>query len=172
MGNHEFLLKKYLSNELNPGEMKKKYGSGLEFAKKNLTSSHITQILSWPEKLELNYSEKSILLAHGSPSQNNEYIYPDNHEKHLEIFSLEFNIVALGHTHKPMVITRSNQLIINPGSIGQPRDKDPRCSFSVLDLENLDVQMIRLEYDLEPLLNQIDKYDSEVEILKSILLRK
>ena len=73
-----------------------------------------------------------------------------------------------GHTHTPMVChriggesvvqratearpwpTRADAVLINPGSVGQPRDGDPRLSFALVDTERRQVTLRRVEYDVE-----------------------
>ena len=80
----------------------------------------------------------------------------------------------VGHTHVPGVftdepdfygsedmddakwkITGDDKCIINPGSVGQPRDLDPRASYAILDSEAKDVEFFRLEYDIESVVQKI-----------------
>ena len=99
-----------------------------------------------------------IVLVHGSPQYPlSEYIYPDT-EKQMSLFDFMYtsniDILLLGHTHIPFSRTKTANsekelLIINPGSVGQPRDNDPRASYAVIDLINLEVEIIRIEYDVE-----------------------
>ena len=72
---------------------------------------------------------------------------------------IEVNVLLLGHTHIPFIDKSENRLIINPGSVGQPRDKDPRASYAVIDLENLQAKIIRVEYDIQKVNNQVKEAD-------------
>ncbi len=56
-------------------------------------------------------------------------------------------MVCVGHTHQPYVLEVGDKLIINPGSLGQPRDGDPRASYAII--ENYTVELKRLEYPVE-----------------------
>ena len=63
-------------------------------------------------------------------------------------------ILILGHTHIPFVDEILNEngeqfLMLNSGSVGQPRDKDPRASFAVVNLDELTADIIRVNYDIE-----------------------
>jgi predicted phosphodiesterase len=58
-------------------------------------------------------------------------------------------VLILGHTHIPYVIPSGDGLMINPGSVGQPRDGDPRASYMVLDTGSLKVEQRRVEYDID-----------------------
>jgi diadenosine tetraphosphatase ApaH/serine/threonine PP2A family protein phosphatase len=55
--------------------------------------------------------------------------------------------VCVGHTHQPYVLEVGNRLVINPGSVGQPRDGDPRASYAVI--ENNKVELKRIEYPVD-----------------------
>lgn len=122
----------------------------------------------WIEGLPLTEVIGDFTLAHGSPRDPVwEYIETgpqvlDN----LEHFKTRGCIV--GHTHIPYTVgvtagkieqveytlgERTNlvgdRLYINPGSVGQPRDRDPRASYALLDPEAWDVEFRRAEYDIE-----------------------
>lgn len=112
-----------------------------------------------------------VLFVHGSPRRPiNEYIFPDDvasaPDKLSTIFERVPRICFVGHTHVPGVFTDEpdfympgeltnatytigdqEKAIINVGSVGQPRDLDPRASYVIVD--NNTVQFIRLPYDVE-----------------------
>ncbi len=99
-----------------------------------------------------------IVVVHGSPQYPlSEYIHPET-EKQMKLFDFMYtsniDILLLGHTHIPYSSIKSLESekelrIINPGSVGQPRDNDPRASYAVIDLNNLEVEIIRIEYDIQ-----------------------
>ena len=49
----------------------------------------------------------------------------------------------------PWYVPHQRRLVINPGSVGQPRDGDPRAAYAVLDTEANTVTLHRVEYDIE-----------------------
>lgn len=56
---------------------------------------------------------------------------------------------CVGHTHVPAVFRgRDGKLMINPGSVGQPRDGDPRSAYALLDIASAAVRFRRVEYDV------------------------
>jgi predicted phosphodiesterase len=114
--------------------------------------------------------EGSILFVHGSPrGPTNEYVFPEdiqNPKKLEKLFSMVPHLCFQGHTHVPGVFTEDCQfvrphetgdgyrldnvnvrLMINVGSVGQPRDLDPRSCFVVMDEEK--VVYRRVTYDIE-----------------------
>jgi putative phosphoesterase len=64
-----------------------------------------------------------------------------------EIAGVEADIILLGHTHLPMIRRIGNQTVVNPGSVGQPRDGDPRASYAVI--EDGRVELRRAARDVE-----------------------
>jgi putative phosphoesterase len=72
-----------------------------------------------PSLVNLRYKGISILLAHGAPWGNQTYVFPNSPRMVLEQVWQAANaeIVILGHTHKPMVIERGSDLIVNPGAL-------------------------------------------------------
>ncbi|MEC9373939.1 MAG: metallophosphoesterase family protein, partial [Planctomycetota bacterium] len=113
----------------------------------------------------------SILAVHGSPRRPiNEYIFPDDAmtavDKMKQIFERIERLAIVGHTHVPGVFTDEpdfyppaeigaessyifndrEKAIINVGSVGQPRDHDPRASYAILHPDR--VEFVRIEYDV------------------------
>ncbi|GAB4092922.1 metallophosphoesterase family protein [Flaviaesturariibacter terrae] len=107
--------------------------------------------------------ELQVLLVHGSPRRVNEYLFEDRDEKSLLRILTESSadILCFGHTHKPYhrIITDDggrSYHAINTGSVGKPKDGDPRGCYVLLDIaadrplaECVTVQFIRFEYDVE-----------------------
>ncbi|HYV36873.1 MAG TPA: metallophosphoesterase family protein, partial [Gemmataceae bacterium] len=69
--------------------------------------------------------------------------------------NIEADVICVGHTHKPYVLEIGDKLVINPGSVGQPRDGDPRASYAVL--EDNRVELKRIEYDVEATVRSIQE---------------
>jgi predicted phosphodiesterase len=118
------------------------------------------------------------LCVHGSPRRPiNEYLFPEDAinspVKMQQIFERIDKYCLVGHTHVPGVFTdepdfyppddlegvyRLNgkeKAIINPGSVGQPRDLDPRASYAILNEDDKTVTFYRLEYDAEAVARKI-----------------
>ena len=105
-----------------------------------------------PASLCIDEGEISFQFVHGSPAAPNEYLYPQGGEERLEKLLSDANVDVLvaGHTHLPMARRVGERLVLNPGSVGRPKDGDPRASFIVLDTENgLRVEHIRVIFDVE-----------------------
>lgn len=105
-------------------------------------------------QIPLQLGDLRLLLAHGSPRRINEYLYEDRPDSSLEriLDQAEIDILVVGHTHKPYHrILPSGRQVINAGSVGKPKDDDPRACYIVLSAEGdqLEVQFIRVPYDVE-----------------------
>jgi diadenosine tetraphosphatase ApaH/serine/threonine PP2A family protein phosphatase len=118
------------------------------------------------------------LCVHGTPRRPiNEYLFPEDAInsplKMQQIFDRFDKYCLVGHTHVPGVFTDepdfyppddiegvyrlngAEKAIINPGSVGQPRDMDPRASYAILDKAASTVEFFRLEYDVEATVQKI-----------------
>ena len=119
------------------------------------------------ERFRLIVEEDMFTASHGSPFLPGEFTYVLSYITSEEAFrECDFSLCFTGHTHVPMVYTYSSgpksldegkpfaldpsdRYIINPGSVGQPRDGDNRASFIIFDPEAGSVVLRRLEYDIE-----------------------
>ena len=103
--------------------------------------------------------------AHGSPDEPQEFRYLFSFEDaRFSFHSFETPLCFVGHTHIPSIfeeatetvrslkpgqyeLARNERYILNPGSVGQPRDRDPRLSFAIFDDKKWIFEIVRLEYD-------------------------
>ncbi len=136
--------------------------------RKQLTPDNLDYLEARPEKLV----EGQFTLSHGSPRHPIwEYIiYTSTARANFDFFDTQ--ICLVGHTHTPVLFRLdvqddeemceplppsvgepvelgSGRYIINPGSVGQPRDGDPRASYAILDTEELTVEHRRVAYPVE-----------------------
>ena len=88
------------------------------------------------------------LLVHASPRDPlDEYAPPDLDFWTRRLQNVDADVICIGHTHQPYVLEVGDKLVINPGSVGQSRDGDPRASFAVI--EDYKVDLKRVEYAVE-----------------------
>lgn len=95
-----------------------------------------------------------VLLVHGSPRKINEYLFEERPDASLErLLDIgEADVLVCGHTHLPYhKILPSGRHIVNDGSVGKPKDGDPRACYAILEAEDraLHVTFIRVAYDVE-----------------------
>ncbi|MDG6920965.1 MAG: metallophosphoesterase family protein [Nitrososphaerota archaeon] len=106
------------------------------------------QALGKAEKtLDLAYGDLKVRVLHASPGDElYRYITKEEAAK-LEVRGA--NLLLLGHTHVPYEIKDGSRWIVNPGSVGMPKDGDPRASYAILDTSTREVLFGRAEYDVE-----------------------
>jgi diadenosine tetraphosphatase ApaH/serine/threonine PP2A family protein phosphatase len=102
----------------------------------------------------LQLGELRVLLAHGSPRRINEYLYTARPDSSLEriLDGVDADVLVVGHTHKPYHrVLPSGRHVINEGSVGKPKDGDPRAAYVILKAEGRDlkVEFVRVPYDIE-----------------------
>ena len=118
------------------------------------------------------------LCVHGSPRRPiNEYLFPhdviESPVKMKQIFERITTHSMSGHTHIPGIFTsepdhyppddvdhsfnyaNEEKIIINPGSVGQPRDENPKSSYAILDSDTCTVDFYRVEYDIDAVCEKI-----------------
>ena len=124
---------------------------------------------SYLEKLPSTIEVDGVTLAHGSPRQPLwEYIM-DVHTATMNFDYFKTDICFVGHTHFPLVfaleengnsvkaqilldgeeVLISERIILNPGSVGQPRDEDNRAAYAIFDIENMTWKSYRVSYDIQ-----------------------
>jgi putative phosphoesterase len=106
-----------------------------------------------PFDLRFDLAGERVRLVHGSPRKVNEYLFEDKPARTFERIAAlaDCDVLVFGHTHKPWVHEYGGVLFANCGSVGKPKDGDPRPSFAVLTPSGggVDVAIERVEYDAE-----------------------
>jgi len=106
-----------------------------------------------PFDLRLTVGTTSVHLVHGSPRKVNEYLFEDKPARLYERLAADedADVLVFGHTHKPWVREHGGVLFVNCGSVGKPKDGDPRGAFAVLDATSGDLRVAieRVPYDAD-----------------------
>ncbi len=93
----------------------------------------------------LTLDGKRYLLCHATPwDPMEEYAPPDLAFWAPRLEGLNVDYVCVGHTHIPYTLKVGATTIINPGSVGLPRDGDPRAAYAII--ENNQIQLKRIDY--------------------------
>jgi len=146
----------------NTGDFSENAAKAVDWTRERIREEHRQYLATLNPKAKLKINGTTIALYHGSPRDPlNEYIYPDLSDADAQALTrrAEANVVLLGHTHVPMLRAIDRLTIANPGSVGQPRDGDPRASFATLTISNhqLKFQVKRAEYDVAPVASMIQE---------------
>ena len=172
-GNHETLLEEAQGNSEIEERLHIRYGSGISEALKKLSPAQIDTLLSLPEKRSVEISGMAFLLCHGSPSKNDEYVYPDADEQKLKECAIEgVDMVLMGHTHYPMLKAVGKTTLLNPGSVGQPRDIGSSASWAIIDTVGRSAELRRTPFDAGSVVNEVRAIDPQNLYLAEVLLRK
>lgn len=107
--------------------------------------------------LPMELKEEGFHLVHGTPKEPEQWHYVfSEYDASKQFSAIKGSICFVGHSHVPGDYRQRNapagqdpKRLVNIGSIGQPRDRDPRLCFVILDTENVEVEFIREEYKIE-----------------------
>jgi len=112
-----------------------------------------------PFDLRFAVGETQVHLVHGSPRKVNEYLFEDKPARLYERLAAaeEADVLVFGHTHKPWVHAYGGVLFVNCGSVGKPKDGDPRGAFAILEAEGggVSVRIERVAYDAVAVARQV-----------------
>ena len=168
IGNHDSAV----LDQIDPYSFNSEARQAIEWTKNALTDASLIFLESLPETAEpqsINHElDHQITLAHGSPRQPVwEYLLDlHNATENFDYFDTAYCFV--GHTHLPIIfyypdslgparpvipdpnsqVQLSPRAIINPGSVGQPRDRDPRASYMLYEPYDELIEYRRVEYDI------------------------
>ncbi|TAN46056.1 MAG: metallophosphoesterase [Nitrospirae bacterium] len=129
--------------------------AGLSFSwtKTNTTPESKEYMRSLPPEISFSAEGKRVKIFHASPRKNNLYWYEDRPEKFfIEMAEkADADIMIYGHTHKPYRKEINGRVFINAGSVGKPKDGDPRTCTTVVEItsDRVAVDFIRTVYDVE-----------------------
>jgi diadenosine tetraphosphatase ApaH/serine/threonine PP2A family protein phosphatase len=168
-GNHD----RAAEGKVNPADFNVDAGAAALWTRRQLQPQEVEYLESLPLILE----KDNVTLAHGSPRNPIwEYILStDTAEANFQVFPTACCLV--GHSHLPLCFEKENdpslpesgnkkgtvkrdlidgclvelggkRAIINPGSVGQPRDNDPRASYGIYDAESASFTLHRVPYDI------------------------
>ncbi len=160
MGNHEYAALGMLSSEYYHNDARK----SAEWTHQRLTDYDLSIISTF----EMDHTFEDIYLVHASPHEPQRWHYILQPEMaHLAFQHMNTNLCFFGHSHLPMIFVespgqlprvkaghdfvpdRDNRYLVNVGSVGQPRDSDPRACYAIFDSKEYDVTFARVPYDVE-----------------------
>ena len=136
-----------------------------------LNASRVKYLARLPLTRRITLGEKTFFLVHGTPRDPlDEYLVDDPDGWRLRLEAVQADFVCVGHTHVQFHLNLGATQVVNPGSVGQPRDGDPRCAYAVI--ENGEVSLRRVGYDVDATLRQMRDSGingSTLELAESVL---
>ena len=133
------------------------------WTREKLNEENTDWLKSLPDALNFGY----FVAVHGAPKNHNAYLFSwEDILPHLYFLEEQnVNICLIGHTHNPGIFSADGvytvdsdskfslgtdkSFFINPGSVGQPRDSDPRSSFGIVDTEENTYEQVRVAYAID-----------------------
>jgi diadenosine tetraphosphatase ApaH/serine/threonine PP2A family protein phosphatase len=111
--------------------------------------------IAWLRELPELHREGDVALVHASPGNLWQAPAPDAEDSELRATyePLDASIAVYGHIHRPYVRVLGGLTVANSGSVGNPFDGDPRASYLVV--EDGEVEIARVEYDIEREINTV-----------------
>jgi putative phosphoesterase len=155
MGNHDYAVATGDATGFSPhAEV------AVEWTRRHIRPQNLAYLSSLLTSARMELGNTRMALFHGSPRDPlSEYIFPGITDQLAMkvIQSAGAPLVLLGHTHVPMVYSFEREMLANPGSVGQPRDGDPRAAFAVLTLSEgrFSFEITRVEYDVNSVASKI-----------------
>ena len=125
----------------------------LFWARDVTTPENKTYLRTLLPEIRFEAEGKRFRLVHGSPRRMNEYLFEDRDPRSLARIAqgAEADGLVFGHTHKPWVREIEGVLFVNDGSVGKPKDGDPRAAWALLTVapgKPVQVEMRRVPYDI------------------------
>jgi putative phosphoesterase len=126
-----------------------------EWTRRMIKDENYEYLLNLPLKI----SDKDLLFVHSTPLIPEDWSYiltQHSAEKHFNYFT---EIACfIGHSHRPeMFRSIDNRLIVNVGSVGQPRDGNPKSCYVVWETDTNEFELKRKEYDIKSVYKKIVK---------------
>ena len=137
------------------GDIERKRGElSISWSNKRTSDDNKAFLRKLPAHIPVQLDDLKVLLVHGSPRKVNEYLFEERPDDSLErlLDLAQSDVLVCGHTHLPYhKVLPSGRHVVNAGSVGKPKDHDPRACYVELTANgrNLDVAFIRVPYDVE-----------------------
>lgn len=168
LGNHDFAIIK------NKGviERSKTCTKILTWQLETLTKENLEFLTTLPDKIEETIFEKNLFFVHaGLIDSIDEYIF-DISAEYLEKNNFKQDVLIHGHTHLPNYKTFFNgKICFNPGSVGQPRNGDPRSSYLIID-SNWNFEFVKIAYNVDLVIQSMKSNGFEDYITQPLITGK
>jgi len=133
--------------------------AGVDYAREQLSAEAVDWLGALPA--ERRVADGRVKIVHGHPDDPDHYTYPREFASGLLD---EEELLIMGHTHVQHHAVFSEGIVLNPGSVGQPRDRDPDAAYAVVDLDDRSVEEHRVSYDVDRVVDAVEDADLPPEI--------
>ncbi|HZZ82649.1 MAG TPA: metallophosphoesterase family protein [Gemmataceae bacterium] len=154
-GNHDHGVAQYVKVH---GRNGFKYLTGVtrEVTQERINAEERRFLAALPVSKRVTIDGVRFLLVHATPRDPmDEYAIADAEFWSRRLAGVDAQVICVGHTHHPYILEVGDKLVINPGSVGQPRDGDPRASFAIIESQR--VELKRIEYPVDQTVTSVLK---------------
>ena len=163
-GNHDHSLAQRVAPPAGTG-FRRLAGATRQLHWNILRPSHMKYLSQLPVTQNIKLDGYKFHLVHATPRDPmDEYLTDDAAAWGKRLENIDADFVCVGHTHIPCHLHVGDRQLINPGSVGQPRDGDPRASYAVI--ENGRIELKRIDYDIESAVRQIESSGLDQEMVE------
>ena len=166
-GNHDFAVCEKLTLEFFNSYAK----SAVLWTRQNLTEDHLQYLQTLPLTVEV---DKDTTLSHATLYDAHAFDYiQTQYDAHLSLQELQTRCGFVGHSHIPIAFYLKDGMVnwtmetvidlgdcekalINVGSVGQPRDENPKAAYAIFDTDEATVEIKRVDYDVESAIRAIE----------------
>ncbi|MBN1968623.1 MAG: metallophosphoesterase family protein [Candidatus Delongbacteria bacterium] len=166
LGNHDSAVLGYTSTALFNEYAK----NATVWTRKNLSAEN----LDYLESLPIAIRENNLLFVHSTPYEPEKWNYILSTKSAADSFDyFEEDVCFIGHSHRNEVFRNGDgRLIINAGSVGQPRDGNPRACFCVFDTLIFEFKFFRVTYDIKSVYLKIKNSELDDFLGERLLIGK
>lgn len=132
----------------------------IEWTNKNISNKNLSFLKKMNEYEALKLNGFKVFLVHGSPRDYlHEYLRPDFSDELYKWFlkDTDADLIVTGHTHVSFVKEFGRKLVMNAGSVGQPRDGNPASCYAVLDTEKPEIKFHRVNYNVDKVMEKVNE---------------
>lgn len=183
-GNHDYAV----ANGVDCGCGEKTHGLSVytrqHISLKLLSKEQVAWLKGLKPMEEVEAGGVGVIAVHGSPRNPlYDYMLPDLPREVLKKMlapqsssyalpgrqrALAQGVIVSGHTHFPADFKIDSSRVLNPGSVGQPRDGDPRASCGLLDTDTLEFRVVRVKYDIGAVLSKLNNLVTDRKVYESL----
>lgn len=130
-----------------------------------LQPTHFKYLSRLPLSTQIELGGQAFHLVHGTPRDPlDEYLTNDAERWAERLKDVQADFICVGHTHVPFHLDLGGKQVLNPGSVGQPRDGDPRAAYAVI--EDGRVELKRVPYNVERTIERMREEGLEDDIVQ------
>jgi len=137
--------------------------AAVKWTRVHMSVSSVGYIKELEDRTRAIMGDGTVAMYHGSPRNDDEYVLPWAATPDL-LATARADIVILGHTHLPMAFAWPSGMLVNPGSVGQPRDGDSRAAWGILDTARCTFEVRRVPYDVDAVAKEIRRVGLPTEL--------